>query len=97
MAVTVDQHYRREEEGTIISRALDDLVLLYHRPSGQTHMVVSPVPEIMTALEDGGPASASQVLQRLSRLYDLGPADDALAQIEAHLVDMAGLGLIRSA
>ncbi len=73
------------------------MVLLYHRPSGQTHMVISPVPEILEALEDGDPASARDVLRRLSRVYDLGAADAALPEIAAHLSSMAALGLIRLA
>ncbi|MGC4250164.1 MAG: HPr-rel-A system PqqD family peptide chaperone [Sphingobium sp.] len=95
--MTVDQQYRREGEGSILSCVLDDMVLLYHRPSGQTHMVISPVPEILDALQDGDPASARDVLRRLSRLYDLGPANDALPEIAAHMANMAALGLIRPA
>jgi PqqD family protein of HPr-rel-A system len=96
-AVTVDQCYHQEAQGSIISRILDDMVLLYHRPSGQTHMVISPVPEILAALKDSAPASAQILYERLSRLYDLGPADTALAEIEGHLVNMTALGLIRTA
>ncbi|SCW41324.1 PqqD family protein, HPr-rel-A system [Sphingobium faniae] len=80
-----------------MSHILDDMVLLYHRSSGQTHMVISPVPEILETLEDGQPASARDVLQRLLRRYDLGPADAALPEVAAQLTNLAALGLIRTA
>ena len=46
---------------------LDDLVLLYHVRSGQTHMVISPVPEMLEAMADGAPLSASDLYARLAR------------------------------
>lgn len=76
---------------------LDDLAILYHRPSGQTHMVISPVPEILAALEGGEPLTAADVHAQLAQLYDLGPGDEALREIEAHLAGLAALGLVRAA
>jgi PqqD family protein of HPr-rel-A system len=32
---------------------LDSLTVIYHRRSGQTHVVAEPMPEIMAALQDG--------------------------------------------
>lgn len=89
--------YRHEGDDAVLTRALDDIVLLFHRPSGQTHIVVSPVPELLAALRDGGPATAPDLLDRLSATYDLGPAADAIGQIEAHLAELAALGLVRRA
>lgn len=87
--------YRHEGDGAILTSALDDIVLLFHRPSGQTHMVASPVPELLDALRKGGPATARELWERLSHDYDLGPADRASELIEAHLVELLALGLVR--
>ena len=76
---------------------LDDLVLLYHVRSGQTHMVISPVPEMLEAMADGAPVSASDLYARLARDYDLGPPDTAVAQIGAQLQALEALGLVRAA
>jgi PqqD family protein of HPr-rel-A system len=46
-------------------------MLAYHRPSGLTHMLASPLPEIWGAL-DAEPVSAETLLERLSAHYDLG-------------------------
>lgn len=73
-------------------------MLLYHRASGQTHMMISPVPEILQALdEDGagdGAATAAQLHSRLERHYDLGLAAQAIVEIEAHLEGLTALGLV---
>ena len=76
---------------------LDDLVLLYHVRSGQTHMVISPVPEMLEAMADGAPLSATDLYARLARDYVLGPPDAAVAQIGAQLQALEALGLVRAA
>lgn len=72
-------------------------MLLYHRPSGQTHMAISPVPEILGVLGDGEALTAAAVRDRLALRYDLGSTDEALAEIEAHLDGLLALGLVRIA
>lgn len=86
--------YRRDGGDVVTSCALDDLVLLYHHRSGQTHMVISPVPEILDSMADGVPMTAADLHDRLARDFDLGPADEALAEIGAHLDALMALGLL---
>ena len=71
-------------------------MILYHRASGQTHMMISPVPEILQALDEGGDgdATAAQLHCRLERHYDLGLAAQAIVEIEAHLEGLTALGLV---
>lgn len=78
----------------MIVQALDDITLIYHRPSGQTHMVVSPVPEILAAM---GPDALSidEVLSTLSGAFEIGDPVEALPIIAAHLDEMAAIGLVR--
>lgn len=95
--MTVEARYRQDGAAAILSCVLDDLVLLYHRPSGQTHMVISPVPEILEALEDGAALTVAQLHARLAARYELGGAAEALPAIAAHLTELAALGLVRIA
>ena len=44
---------------------LDSLTAIYHRASGQTHVVSEPVPEILAALMTGD-ADVSAILERLN-------------------------------
>jgi len=89
--------YCQDSPDAILSCALEDMVLFYHRPSGQTHMVISPVPEILATLDDGAALTAGEVLGQLARHYDLGAAEEALPLVEMHLAELALLGLVRIA
>lgn len=85
--------YRADAADALIVRPLDEIVLIYHRPSGQTHMVMSPVPEILAVLDMTPGCHALDVRDRLALDYDLGEPDAALAEITAHLEEMVRLGL----
>lgn len=61
--------------------ALDGLTVLYHRPSGQTHIVSEPVPEILDALQ-AGPCSAAELLARLTGSEDGGGREALTARLE---------------
>jgi len=91
------RRYCQDSPDSIASCALEDMVLLYHRPSGQTHMAISPVPEILATLDEGAALTAEEVLEQLARLYDLGEAAEAVPQVEAHLIELTTLGLVRIA
>ncbi|PZU10620.1 MAG: HPr-rel-A system PqqD family peptide chaperone [Sphingobium sp.] len=87
--------YCRSDAEALLTCALDDLTLFYHRRSGQTHMVISPVPEILKRMESGAPVTAAALHDDLSLDYDLGPRDAAVEAIAAHLETLAALGLVR--
>ena len=88
--------YRAEAADQIRLCALDEVTLLFHRRSDQTHIVASPVPEILEALSVGE-ASLAELIARLQARYDLGPAAEAEAALEQHLSNLASLGLVRLA
>jgi PqqD family protein of HPr-rel-A system len=88
------QRYRALHEGELLVRPLDTLTLLYHRPSGQTHIVASPVPEILTALGDNA-LHLDALFDALAQHYDLGEPDDAKAILNQHVTDLCALGLVR--
>lgn len=85
--------YRAEPADQRLIEPLDVITLIYQRRSGITHMVAEPVPEILAAM--GVEAiNAAAVLERLSALFDLSDADDAIAVVAARLEELADLGLI---
>lgn len=94
--MTAERRYRKDKDTVLC--VLEDIMLLYHRASGQTHMMISPVPEILQALDEGGDgdgaATAAQLHCRLERHYDLGAAAQAIVEIEAHLEGLTALGLV---
>lgn len=93
--MTTERRYRRDRDA--ISCVLEDITLLYHRASGQTHMMISPVPEILDALGEEADVTPTQLHARLERRFDLGDRPQAIAEIEAHLEGLVTLGLVRGA
>lgn len=70
--------------------ALDTLTAIYHRRSGQTHLVAAAVPAILAAL-DASEADLETLLVRLG----LGTSDaSALAE---RLSELAASGLVEAA
>ncbi len=74
--------------------ALDGLSVLYHAPSGMTHIVAAPAPEILEALRPG-PADIAELMARLGARYELeGEASDIVA---LRLTELEQAGLVRRA
>ena len=71
---------------------LDALDLIFHLPSGQTHLVSEPVPQVLDALA-AGPADAAELVARLAAAHDFDPAG-AEAVIAARLEELEAIGLV---
>lgn len=67
---------------------LDSLIAIYHRRSGQTHLVTSPVPEILAALRQGD-ADIGELLRRL----DIKDSAATRVSLEARLAELIATGL----
>ena len=87
--------YIAEPEDAIQSVALDGLTLLFHAPSGMTHIVAPPAPEILGALRDG-PADAADLIRRLRMRFDLDDGEAETA-VRARLDELEAAGLVRRA
>nr|WP_208403919.1 HPr-rel-A system PqqD family peptide chaperone [Sphingomonas insulae] len=78
----------------MLTADLDAFTAVFHRPSGITHLLASPAPEILAALADG-PLDRPALLATLAATFDLADADDeALA---ARLDELVVAGLIEAA
>ena len=71
---------------------LDGLSLVFHRPSGLTHIVAPPAPQILAALGEGE-ADAATLLERLRRDHDL-EGDDPGPALDARLKELEAAGLV---
>ncbi len=85
--------YRAAPAATLRIVPLDTLTLVYHRASGITHVVDSPVPELLEVL--GGEAlTLDETLGVLAEAHDLiDPDPDALA---ARLDELVAAGLVEA-
>ncbi len=88
--------YRADPAADRPEITLDGVSILYHRPSGITHVVASPVPELLTALE-AGPADAAGIVARLAEQHDIAGEDDLVEIVAARLEELAAAGLVRRA
>jgi PqqD family protein of HPr-rel-A system len=70
--------------------ALDGLSALYHAPSGMTHIVAAPAPEILAALQPG-PADIAQLIARLRSRYELEAAAEDIVALRLAELEQAGL------
>lgn len=85
--------YKAEDDDQMVIEPLDVITLIYQRRSGITHMVAEPVPEMLAAMGNDE-IDAAALLERLSALFDLGEASEAVAVITARLEELADLGLV---
>ena len=72
---------------------LDGLTALFHVPSGMTHIVAPPAPQILDALREGD-ADADELMARISTRFDVEGGAEALA---ARLAELEASGLVRRA
>ena len=86
------QRYTADPSDCVEEVALDGLRVLYHRPSGMTHIVAPPAPQILEALRLG-PADAGEVLARMRAWYELD-GDEAADAVEARLDELEAAGLV---
>ena len=73
-----------------IAIELDALVAIFHRPSGVTHLLAPPAPELLDALAAGA-ADALVLLARLAGRYDIADAD--VTAVAARLEELVAVGL----
>ncbi len=82
--------YAADPPSARVAVELDALVAVYHRPSGVTHLLAAPSPELLDVLADG-PADAATLRDRLAALYDL--EGDGTATIAARMDELVVAGL----
>jgi PqqD family protein of HPr-rel-A system len=76
----------------LIAVPLDTFTAVFHRPSGQTHLLVEPAPQILMMLSE--PLDEAELLERLLAEFDV--ADDRSALSE-RVRELAEAGLIAPA
>jgi len=84
--------YITDPEEKVRVVVLDGLTALFHTPSGMTHIVAPPAPEILAALREG-PATIAELIARLNARYDFEDGCESEA-IEARLAELEQAGLV---
>jgi len=89
----MSQHYQVANPDDLILHALDAMSLVFHKPSGITHVVADPVPAILEVME-GRTLSAEDVGIQLSNNFQLDNVTDLGAIVLARLEELCDLGLV---
>lgn len=83
--------YRSVPPATLRIEPLDTLTLIYHRASGITHIVDSPVPELLAVLSEE-PLTLDATLAALANAHDL--IDPDAVALTARLDELVAAGLV---
>ncbi len=83
--------YIADPEGCFRKVELDGLTAIFHIPSGMTHILAAPAPQIIEALA-GSPADADELGWRLNERFEIEGGNDAMT---ARLAELEAAGLVR--
>ncbi|WP_343211768.1 HPr-rel-A system PqqD family peptide chaperone [Aquisediminimonas sediminicola] len=86
-------YYRCDPADRLVISQMEGLTLAYHRPSGATHILAAPMPEILAALREA-PTDMAGLIARLELAHDIAPDNDAMASITARLSELEEAGLV---
>lgn len=88
--------YRSDFPQHCRTHAIDGMLLVFHRPSGTTHFLASPVPEMLALLAEASSDSAD-LCRRLCERLAVPQDDEALAVVAARLRELVASGLVQAA
>ena len=91
-----DRAYRAAPPGALRVEQLGELTAIFDRRSMQTHLVVSPMPEILEAM-GAGDCDAATLAARLAARFDFDGAADVRAILTERLGELAAMGLVERA
>lgn len=91
-----DPAYRAAPPDALRVEALGELTAIFDRRSMQTHLVVSPMPEILAAM-GGDDCDAATLAARLAENFDFDADDAVLPVLAERLSELAAMGLVTRA
>lgn len=89
-----DRIYAAAPADALRIEPLGELTAIFDRRSAQTHLVVTPVPEILAALADGA-CRATELAARLAASFDLDGEGDPVPILSERLAELAAMGLVK--
>ncbi|WP_076071177.1 HPr-rel-A system PqqD family peptide chaperone [Sphingomonas montana] len=91
---------RHIADAVMPSVMIEGFAVVFHAPSGMTHLLAPPLPEILAEIAPdadgrGGGATAEEIVARLRATYELD--GDVAAVVAARLAELHAAGLVRAA
>jgi PqqD family protein of HPr-rel-A system len=91
-----DRAYRAAPRDALRIEPLGELTAIFDRRSMQTHLAVSPLPEILDAM-GADACTAAALAARLSARFDCDEAGDIGPILAERLSELAAMGLVERA
>ncbi|WP_428629594.1 HPr-rel-A system PqqD family peptide chaperone [Sphingopyxis sp.] len=91
-----DPAFRAAPPKALRIEPLGELTAIFDRRSMQTHLVVSPIPEILTAM-GADDCNGAALAARLAARFDFDGEDDAQLILGERLSELAAMGLVERA
>lgn len=88
--------YRAEPIDGCRMTDVEGMTLLYHRPSGVTHLLTSPLPEMLALLREV-PSDAGILAERLCHRLAIACDEEAHMVVTERLGELAAIGLVHAA
>lgn len=85
--------YTADPSDQLLKVELEGLTALFHLPSGVTHILAPPAPQILDALAKG-PATAATILSRIGKAHSLERGPGTRAALDARLAELEAAGLV---
>lgn len=85
-----EPRYRADPADAVLDVALEELTALYHRPSGTTHVLAPPSPQILESLREAD-ATLIELEARMGARFEMIGDIGALA---ARLEELVAAGLV---
>lgn len=86
-------HFRVANPNVFVLHTLDMMTLVFHKPSGLTHIVADPIPAILEVMQDGV-FTPNEVVKALKNGFELEEGTDVENIVLARLDEMHILGLV---
>ena len=88
--------YIADPDDAVRKVELGELTALFHRPSGMTHILAPPAPQILEVLASAA-GDAAEILERIGARFEVENGPEAASAIEARLAELEAAGLVRRA
>jgi PqqD family protein of HPr-rel-A system len=92
--VTLVLRYRADSAEGLFVTPLDSLSAVYHRPSGITHIIGEPIPQILEVLRPGA-LSLAELVARLGEYHAISADGDVEPVLQSHINTLIGIGLVQ--
>ena len=83
--------YIADPDTSVRTVDLDGLTALFHVPSGMTHILAPPAPQILDVLRQGA-VDAAGLAERLSQSFEI---EGGAEEMEARIAELEAAGLVR--